>query len=64
MITSSLTQLDFSGARKVIISATSRGVATRPDNSRYELKIPYSDGTKHAIFKPMDFKARLGHACA
>ena len=26
---------------------------------RYELKMPYRDGTTHAIFEPMDFISRL-----
>ena len=26
---------------------------------RYELKTPYSDGTTHVIFEPLDFIARL-----
>ena len=26
---------------------------------RYELKTPYSDGTTHMIFEPLDFIARL-----
>ena len=26
---------------------------------RYELKAPYSDGTTHVLFEPLDFIARL-----
>jgi hypothetical protein len=26
---------------------------------RYELKTPYSDGTTHVIFEPLDFISRL-----
>jgi hypothetical protein len=26
---------------------------------RYQLKTPYSDGTTHIIFKPLDFIAKL-----
>ncbi len=35
------------------ISLTSSG------NIRYQLKTPYSDGTTHVIFEPMDFIAKL-----
>lgn len=32
---------------------------TRDGRVRYELKTPYSDGTTHVIFEPLDFMARL-----
>lgn len=32
---------------------------TPSGNIRYELKIPYRDGTTHVIFEPLDFIARL-----
>jgi hypothetical protein len=35
------------------LSLTSNG------NIRYQLKTPYSDGTTHVIFEPLDFMARL-----
>jgi hypothetical protein len=32
---------------------------TKNSNVRYQLKTPYRDGTKHVIFEPLDFIARL-----
>ena len=32
---------------------------TQSGNIRYQLKTPYSDGTTHAIFEPLDFLAKL-----
>ena len=32
---------------------------TRSGNIRYQLKTPYSDGTTHVIFEPLDFIAKL-----
>ena len=32
---------------------------TRHGMVRYELKIPYSDGTTHVLFEPLDFIAKL-----
>ncbi len=32
---------------------------TSADNIRYQLKTPYSDGTTHVIFEPLDFIAKL-----
>jgi hypothetical protein len=62
MIASPLSPLDFADTGKVIISVTSHGVATRPDQTCYELKTPYSDGTTHVIFEPLDYIARLEKA--
>jgi hypothetical protein len=30
---------------------------------RYQLKMPYLDGTTHVIFEPLDFIARLAACC-
>ena len=43
--------------------ATKRLSMTRNGAVRYELKIPYSDGTTHVLFEPLDFTAP-GHPCA
>jgi hypothetical protein len=32
---------------------------TRHGEVRYELKTPYSDGTTHVLFEPLDFISRL-----
>jgi hypothetical protein len=32
---------------------------TASGNIRYQLKTPYSDGTTHVIFEPLDFIAKL-----
>ncbi|MFT5106953.1 MAG: hypothetical protein ACI9UA_002580 [Pseudoalteromonas tetraodonis] len=32
---------------------------TPSGNIRYQLKTPYSDGTTHVIFEPLDFIAKL-----
>lgn len=39
--------------------STKRLSLTRHGKVRYELKTPYSDGTTHVIFEPLDFMARL-----
>ena len=39
--------------------STKRLSLTRHGKVRYELKTPYSDGTTHLIFEPLDFMARL-----
>ena len=39
--------------------ATQRLSMTRNGAVRYELKTPYSDGTTHILFEPLDFIARL-----
>jgi len=39
--------------------ATKRLSMTRNGAVRYELKIPYSDGTTHVLFEPLDFIAKL-----
>ena len=39
--------------------STKRLSLTRHGKVRYELKTPYSDGTTHVIFEPLDFIARL-----
>jgi len=39
--------------------STKRLSLTRHGKVRYELKTPYSDGTTHIIFEPLDFIARL-----
>ena len=39
--------------------ATKRLSMTRHGMVRYELKIPYSDGTTHVLFEPLDFIAKL-----
>jgi hypothetical protein len=38
---------------------TKRLSLTRHGKVRYELKTPYSDGTTHILFEPMDFIAHL-----
>jgi hypothetical protein len=39
--------------------STKRLSLTRHGKVRYELKTPYSDGTTHILFEPLDFIARL-----
>jgi len=39
--------------------STKRLSLTRHGKVRYELKTPYSDGTTHVLFEPLDFIARL-----
>jgi len=39
--------------------ATKRLSMTRNGAVRYELKIPYSDGTTHVLFEPLDFMYRM-----
>ena len=39
--------------------STKRLALTRHDKLRYELKTPYSDGTTHILFEPLDFISRL-----
>ena len=39
--------------------ATKRLSMTRNGAVRYELKTPYSDGTTHVLFEPLDFISRL-----
>jgi len=39
--------------------STKRLSLTRQDKVRYELKVPYNDGTTHVLFEPLDFIARL-----
>ncbi len=39
--------------------STKRLSLTRNGQVRYELKTPYSDGTTHVIFEPLDFISRL-----
>ncbi len=39
--------------------ATKRLSITRNGAVRYELKTPYSDGTTHVLFEPLDFISRL-----
>ena len=39
--------------------ATKRLSLTRHGKLRYELKTPYSDGTTHILFEPLDFISRL-----
>jgi hypothetical protein len=34
-------------------------MSLQPKPTRYQLKTPYSDGTTHVIFEPLDFIARL-----
>jgi hypothetical protein len=40
--------------------STKRLSLTRNGQIRYELKTPYSNGTTHVLFEPLDFIARLG----
>ena len=39
--------------------STKRLSLTRHSKVRYELKTPYSDGTTHVLFEPLDFISRL-----
>ena len=39
--------------------ATKRLSMTRNGAVRYELKTPYSDGTTHVLFEPLDFMYRM-----
>jgi len=39
--------------------STKRLSLTRHGKVRYELKTPYSDGTTHVLFEPLDFISRL-----
>ena len=39
--------------------STKRLSLTRYGKLRYELKTPYSDGTTHVLFEPLDFISRL-----
>jgi len=39
--------------------ATKRLALTRHGKVRHKLKTPYSDGTTHVIFEPLDFIAKL-----
>jgi len=39
--------------------STKRLALTRHGKVRYELKTPYSDGTTHVLFEPLDFISRL-----
>ena len=39
--------------------STKRLSLTRHGKVRYELKTPYSDGTTHIIFEPLDFMYRM-----
>ncbi len=39
--------------------STKRLSMTRNGAVRYELKTPYSDGTTHVLFEPLDFIAKL-----
>lgn len=50
---SCLCSSDFLCRRQTRLSLKPNG------NIRYQLKTPYHDGTKHVIFKPLDFLVRL-----
>ena len=39
--------------------STKRLSLTRHGKVRYELKTPYSDGTTHVIFEPLEFMYRM-----
>jgi hypothetical protein len=39
--------------------STKRLSLTRHGKVRYELKTPYSDGTTHILFEPLDFMCRM-----